>query len=93
MNERPDIKINFELRKNGNCEQDSNGHFNDKNAGRWRYGQPRLIPFKPKNIQRHIFWVTVTILDVEKLPYFADFGLVAQKNYKGIYEGKVAFAE
>ena len=35
----------------------------------------------------------MTILDVEKLPYFADFGLVAQKDYKGIYEGKVAFAK
>ena len=36
----------------------------------------------------------MTILDVETIPYFADFGLVGLKDYicKGIYEGKVAFA-
>ena len=37
----------------------------------------------------------MTILDVETIPCFADFGLVDLKDYiyKGIYEGKVAFAK
>ena len=37
----------------------------------------------------------MTILGVEKIPYFADFGLVDPKDYsyKGIYEGEVAFAK
>ena len=37
----------------------------------------------------------MTILDVETIPYFADFGLVDLKDYsyKGIYEGKVTFAK
>ena len=37
----------------------------------------------------------MTILDVQNIPYFADFGLVDLKDYiyKGIYETEVAFAE
>ena len=37
----------------------------------------------------------MTILDVQNIPYFADFGLVDLKDYiyKGIYETEVAFAK
>ena len=37
----------------------------------------------------------MTILDVQNIPYFADFGLVDLKDYicKGIYETEVAFTK